>query len=420
MPRRALGLTARQVATIAAPGFYAAGGAPGLYLQVTGGARSWIYRYQVAGRRRDMGLGPAGAVSLAEARDKALAARRAILAGADPIEARRRERQAVQLGAAKAMSFKECAERYINANRAAWKNPVHAKQWPATLAAYVYPVLGALPVQAIDTALVMQVIEPIWTAKAETASRVRGRVETILDYAKARGWRDGENPARWRGHLDMLLPAPSKAKRAARQTTGRQEHHAALPYVEVAAFLAELRQQDGGGAKALEFAILTAARTGEVLGARWDEFNLAERLWTIPAGRMKAGREHRVPLGDAALTLLDRMAAMRTGDFVFPGAQAGRPLSNMSMLMALRRIGRADLTTHGFRSTFRDWAAERTNFPAEVAEMALAHAVGDKVEAAYRRGDLLDKRRQIMAAWARFCDAPPTASAAVVPIRRGA
>ena len=252
-------------------------------------------------------------------------------------------------------------------------------------------------------------VEPIWTTKPETASRVRGRIESILDWATARGYRAGENPARWRGHLENLLPKKTKVRRV--------EHHASLPYSEISTFVAELRTQEGIAAHALEFAILTAARTGEVIGARWDEINIAQGLWMVPAERMKAGKEHRVPLSDTALAILERLRETREGNFVFPGSRAGRPISNMAMLMLLRRMGRGDLTAHGFRSSFRDWAAERTTFPAEVAEMALAHTVSDKVEAAYRRGDLFQKRRQLADAWARFCDTAPAAGQ-VVPIRK--
>jgi integrase len=390
-----------------APGLHAAGGAPGLYLQVTAGAgRSWVYRYQRAGKRRDMGLGPLDAVSLAEARYRAQEARKLVLEGKDPIESRRLARMASELDAAKAMSFRQCAEAYIAAHRAGWRNPVHAKQWPSTLEMYVYPVFGALPVGAVDVGLVMKAIEPIWEPKPETASRVRGRIESILDWATARGYRRGENPARWRGHLENLLPKKTKVRRV--------EHHAALPYAEIAAFVAALRDQEGIAARALEFAILTCARTGEVIGARWGEINIAERLWTIPAARMKAGKEHRVPLSDAAMAIVEKLAAIRTGDYLLPGASVGRPLSNMAMLALLRRMGRADLTVHGFRSAFADWCAERTNFLGEVREMALAHAVGDKVEAAYRRGDLFAKRRQLAEAWARYCTNAPVA--AVVPL----
>jgi integrase len=254
----------------------------------------------------------------------------------------------------------------------------------------------------------MKAIEPIWTAKPETASRVRGRIESILDWATARGYREGENPARWRGHIENLLPKKTKVRQV--------EHLAALPYREIGTFMEELRQQDGTAAHALEFAILTAARTGEVIGALWNEINVPEKLWTIPAGRMKAGKEHRVPLSSAALAIVEKMAALRSGEFVFPGGKAGRPLSNMAFLMLLRRMGRYDLTAHGFRSSFRDWAAECTGFPAEVAEMALAHAVGDKVEAAHRRGDLFQKRRQLAETWAKFC-ASASIVGRVVPLR---
>jgi integrase len=308
------------------------------------------------------------------------------------------------------------------AHQGGWRNPKHAAQWPATLGTYVYPVMGDLPVDAIDTALVMKVLEPIWQTKPETASRVRGRIEAVLDWAKAADYRNGENPARWRGHLQNLLMKPSSAAKAARRSKGRSEHHAALPYREIGAFIAELRQQEGVAARALEFAILTAGRTNEVLGARWEEFT-DERIWTVPAERMKGAKEHRVPLSRPALAIVKKMEQSRDGDFVFPGDNPGRPLSNMSMLMLLRRMGRGDLTAHGFRSTFRDWAGDCTDFPREVAEMALAHTLGDKVEAAYRRGDGFQKRRVLAEAWAMFCgEAKPEPAdedvAKVVPLRR--
>jgi integrase len=403
-------LSAMAVTQAKRRGYYGDGG--GLFLQVsTGGAKSWVFRFKEGGRLREMGLGPTHTVSLAEARQKALECRKMRLDGHDPIEARKAERTKARLDAAKVMTFEACAARYIAAHKAGWKNDKHAAQWPATLSTYVHPVFGSLPVQAVDVGLVMKAIEPIWTAKPETASRVRGRIESILDWATARGYRQGENPARWRGHLENLLPKKTKVRRV--------EHHAALPYPEIAAFIAELRQQDGVAARALEFAILTAARTGEVIGAQWDEINITERLWAIPAARMKGGREHRVPLSDAALAIVETLREIRQGDFVFPGSRMGRPISNMAMLMLLRRMGRGDLTAHGFRSSFRDWAAERTTFPAEVAEMALAHAVSDKVEAAYRRGDLFLKRRQVSDAWARFCAAAP-APGRIVPLRQPA
>jgi integrase len=399
-------LTARSVQTQKVPGLYADG--DGLCLQVApGGSKSWIFRFQRDGRRRELGLGGVAAVSLAEARDAAADARRVLAAGNDPIETRRAERTKAEVAAVKAVSFKEAADRYIAAHKAGWRSVKSQAAWEGTIAAYVDPVFGPLPVQAVDVGLVLQAIEPIWSTKSETASRVRGRIEAILDWATARGYRHGENPARWRGHLENLLPRPSKVRRV--------EHLAALPYPEIGTFLIELRQQGGIAARALEFAILTAARTGEAIGARWDEFNLAERLWTVPAERMKGAREHRVPLSDAALAIVENMAKIRLGDFVF-GASAHRPISNMAMLMLLRRMGRADLTVHGFRSTFRDWAAERTSVTAEVAEMALAHAVADAVERAYRRGDLFQKRRQLAEQWAKFCAAPPSAGS-VVPLR---
>jgi len=403
-------LTALAITQAKRRGYYGDGG--GLFLQVSAtAAKSWVFRFKEDRRLREMGLGPTHTVSLAEARQKALDCRKARLDGRDPIEARRAERMHAKLDAAKAMTFVACAERYIASHKAGWRNPKHAAQWPATLGTYVYPVFGSLPVQAVNVGLVMKAIEPIWVQKPETAGRVRGRIESVLDWATARGYREGENPARWRGHLENRLPKKSKVRRV--------EHHAALPYADIAAFIAELRQQEGVAARALEFAILTAARTGEVIGAKWDEIDLSERLWVVPAERMKAGKEHRVPLSDATLAILEGIQKSRQGDHIFPGGKAGRPISNMAMLMLLRRMGRGDLTAHGFRSSFRDWAAERTTFPAEVAEMALAHTVGDKVEAAYRRGDLFEKRRQLSDAWARFCTAVQAAGQ-VMPIRKSA
>jgi integrase len=391
---------------------YADGG--GLYLQVSHNGASWIYRYMIAGRAREMGLGPLALYGLSEARAKALDARKLRHEGIDPIEARRAARMQARLDAAKAVTFSQCAEAYIKAHRAGWRNDKHAAQWEATLATYADPIIGALPVQSIDTSFVMKVIEPLWATRPETASRLRGRVEVVLDWAAARGYRTGENPARWRGHLDKLLPARSKVRKV--------EHHAALPYAELPGFLVALRDQEGVAARALELTILTAARTGETIGATWGEINWTDNLWTIPEMRMKGGKEHRVPLCDRALTILREM---KPADdipnaaelFVFSGGKPGRPLSNMAFLMLLRRMSRGDLTVHGFRSSFRDWAAERTSFPSEVAEMALAHVVGNKVEAAYRRGDLFDKRRRLMGAWAEFLSKAPAGVARVVPLR---
>jgi integrase len=411
MARAQKRLSARTVDSLKKPGLHADG--LGLYVHVSpSGAKSWIFRWRRGGRLRDMGLGPVHTISLAEARDRAAAARKLAYDRLDPIAERRERRESAKLEAARAMTFEDCAKAYIAAHKAGWRNPKHAAQWPATLESYVYPIMGDLPVQAVDVGLVMRAIEPIWTTKPETASRVRGRIESVLDWATARGHRQGENCARWRGHLENLLPKKSKVRRV--------EHHPALAYAELAAFMAELRQQEGVAARALEFAVLTAGRTGEVLGARWDELDLAERVWTIPGDRMKAGREHRVPLSEAAMAIVKQLAKVREGDFVFAGARSGRPLSNMSMLMLLRRMGRPDLTIHGFRSSFSDWAAERTNFPAEVREMALAHVVGDKVEAAYRRGDLFQKRRQLAQAWGAFCSMPSAPKGNVVSLRRAA
>lgn len=387
-------LTALAVTRATEKGMYADGG--GLYLHVSAnGAKSWIYRFMLDKRPREMGLGGTNTVSVAEARDMALECRKLRRDGIDPIEARKGRRQRAQLDDAKSMTFRECAERYIAAHKAGWRSPKSLAAWEGTLSSFVYPVVAKLPVQAIDTALVMKAIDPIWATKPETAGRVRGRIESILDYAAVRGWREGENPARWRGHLQKLLPKKTKVRAV--------EHHPALPFAELPAFAETLRQENGTAARALEFAIATAARTGEVIGARWGEIDLAGKLWTIPGARMKGGREHRVPLSDAALAVIGTLPQGGRDDYLFAGGKSNRPLSNMAMLALLRRMKRTDLTVHGFRSTFRDWAAERTSFQNEVIEMALAHAVGDKVEAAYRRGDLFDKRRRLMEAWAAYC-----------------
>lgn len=373
----------------------------GLYLQVTGaGAKSWIYRFSLAGKAREMGLGSLAAVSLSEARIKASECRRLREEGVDPIEARKARRLHAALDAAKTLTFKEAAASYIASHRMGWRNAKHAGQWENTLSTYAEPVIGALSIQSIDTTLVLKVLEPIWKAKSETASRLRGRIEAILDWAKVRGLRQGENPARWRGHLDHLLPARSKVRRV--------KHHAALPYSELPNFILQLRAQERVAARALEFTILTAARTGDTIGAVWDEFSASDNLWIVPAERMKAGKEHRVPLSARALAILSEAESARTSacNYLFPGGKAGKPLSNMAMTEVLRRMGRGDITVHGFRSTFRDWAAERTDFPSEVVEMALAHAVGNKVEAAYRRGDLFEKRHRLMTEWAAYCKRP--------------
>jgi integrase len=406
MARTTERLTALKVARAKTPGMYADGG--GLYLQVTEGGASWIYRYMLDKRPREMGLGPLALFGLSEARAKALDARRLRHEGVDPIEARRATRAQMRLDAAKAMTFQQCAESHIKWQRAGWRNGKHAAQWEATLATYASPIIGALPVQAVDTALVLKILEPIWVAKPATASRLRGRIEAVLDWAKARGYRQDENPARWRGHLDKLLPVKVRAVK----------HYAALPYAELSGFLAGLREHQGIAARALEFTILTAARTGETIFARWSEFDLLNKTWTVPAARMKAGREHRVPLSAGALAILEEMQVHSQADnsFVFPGSKPGKPLSNMAFLMLLRCMDR-ELTTHGFRSSFRDWVAERTTFPSEVAELALAHAVRNPVEAAYRRSDMFEKRRRLMQQWATFCTTAPAEHGRVVPLR---
>jgi integrase len=400
-------LTAVKVAKARIPGML--GDGKGLWLRIApGGSKSWVFRFMLAGRSREMGLGSVDDVTLAEARELARECRKLCTQGIDPIETRRARRAALRLESARAMTFEECATAYIAAHEVGWKNTKHAKQWRQTLKASVYPVFGSLPAQAVDVGLVMKAVEPIWIEKPETAARIRSRIEAVLDWATARGYRQGENPARWKGHLKNLLPAKTKLRRV--------EHLAALPYAEIGDFVTQLRQRDGIDARALEFAILTAARAGEVLRATWDEIDLGAPHWTISAERMKADREHRVPLSDRALEILLDMQKFREGALVFLGGRVGRPLSHMAMLRVLRAMGRDDVTAHGFRSSFRDWAAECTNFPREVVEMALAHTIESKVEAAYRRGDLFEKRRLLMAAWARYCAAPVRGAADIVPL----
>jgi integrase len=390
------------------PGLYADG--LGLYLQVSsGGAKSWIFRYMLAGRPRKMGLGSVHTVSLKLAREKAGEQRLKLLDATDPIEQRKAERMEKLAASATMLTFKQAAEAYIKAHRSGWSNIKHAAQWTATLETYVYPMFGDLAVSRVDVGLVLKALEPIWTTKPETATRVRGRIESILDWATARGYRQGDNPARWRGHLDKLLPARSKVAKV--------QHHAALPYGEIGGFVATVRAMEGVSPKALEFAILTATRTGETVGARWSEIDTDNALWTIPADRMKAKKEHRVPLSERALEILASLPREKGSDHVFIGDKPGKSLSNMSLLMTLRRMKRDDLTTHGFRSTFRDWAAEQTAYPNELLEMALAHTVSDKTEAAYRRGDMFEKRRRLMEDWAGYCATTKRGVSNVTPIR---
>jgi integrase len=379
-------------------GYYADGG--GLYLQVSGtGSKSWVFRFRQRsdGRLREMGLGSLQTISLVEARDAATVCRKQLRDGADPIAARNSGRMALAAEqVSRAMTFKDCSEGFIAAHKVAWRNEKHAKQWDATLTRYAEPVFGSRSVKDINITLVMQVLDPIWNEKRETAKRLRGRIEKVLDWATAKGYREGENPARWKGLIDRLVPSHNKIAKV--------KHHAALPYTDLPEFMMALRAQNGIAAAALEFAILTAARTAEVIGATWSEFNLEKRVWTIPENRMKAGRGHRVPLSQPAIGLLRRMEHLRNGDAVFPSQRKGYHLSNMALLYALKQMGRSGLTAHGFRSTFRDWVAECTETSREVAEMALAHSIASAVEAAYRRGELFEKRRLLMAAWADYCD----------------
>jgi integrase len=377
MARTTHRLTAIKIASLKGKGLYPDGN--GLYLRITEtGTKGWIYRYAVDGKARDMGLGPIGVMSLAKAR-----------AVADEV---------------------------------GWRNATHRQQWTSTLATYVYPKIGSYPVSTVDTALVLEVLQqsvqirdgktvPLWHGKSETASRVRGRIESVLNWAKARGYRDSvsTNPAAWRGHLDQLLAAPSKIRRV--------QHHPALPYGEVPAFMRRLRQRVGIGPCALEFTILTVSRVGEVLGARFEEIDINARLWTVPANRMKSGRAHRVPLSPRAIEIIREMSAVRVSEFVFPGMKREKPITDRALLMLLRGMDYGHVVTHGFRSTFRDWAAESTSFPNHVVEMALAHTVSDKVEAAYRRGDLFEKRRKLMEVWATYCGHTPI-SAEVVSLKR--
>jgi integrase len=407
MAKKVERLSALAVAKANEPGLYPDGA--GLYLRVgRGGAKSWAFRFMLNRKAREMGLGGLTKVSLADARRKATDARRLLADGLDPLTAKSERTAAQRVEAARSMTFDQCAEAYIRVHEASWRNPKHRQQWRNTLATYVTPVFGSLPVADIHVAMVMKVVEPLWSAKPETANRLRGRIETVLDWAKARGYRAGENPARWRGHLDQLLPKKSKIRKV--------RHHPALPYDELGAFMKTLQGQPGTAAAALEFLILTAGRTNEVIGARWLETDAEQGVWNVPAERMKGGRDHRVPLSSAALAVLKRMQGLG-GEFVFRGPKADRPLSNMAMLTLLGRMGRGDITAHGFRSTFRDWAAERTNFSNEVIEMALAHAIDDKVEAAYRRGNLFDKRRRLMDAWAEFCSKPAASRSEVISLR---
>lgn len=402
-------LSVRAVETKKLPGLFCDGG--GLYLQIaTGGAKTWIFRYRspITKKLRYMGLGSLRAVGLVEARARATAQRNLLSQGLDPIQARDEVAKQKAQSAAKSISFAECAENYIRSHRVGWKNKKHGEQWTSTIETYCNPVFGKVPVQDVDTELVLKALEPIWSRIPESASRLRGRIEVILDWAKARGYRQGENPARWKGHLKQLLPTLARKNRV--------RHYPALPYEQIGDFMALLRSQNSIGALALEFTILTAARSNEVFGATASEFDLEKGFWTVSADRMKAGREHKVPLSPRSLEIARKMLELKA-DYLFPGRRQGTRLSPMTMTAVLKRMGHNDITVHGFRSTFRDWAAEQTNFAREVCEMALAHTILNKVEAAYRRGDLLEKRRKMMDTWAEFISGP-SAKAQAIPIRR--
>lgn len=387
-------LSARGVATSTKTGLYSDGG--GLYLQVSrSGSKSWIYRFMMNRKVRDMGLGSVLDFTLAEAREKARDCRRLVHEGIDPIEERNERRHNNVARQNSSRTFKDCAEEYLRVHSPAWKNKKHIQQWENTLTTYAYPRLGKLPVQKITTEHVTAALLPIWTVKTETATRLRGRIERILDWATVQSLLEGANPARWKGHLDNVLPAPNKLKKV--------KHFSALPYADLPDFLRKLQTQQSVSAAALTFLILTASRSGEVRLAIWSEIDLAKRVWTIPADRMKAGREHTIPLCNEAIQIIERMQPLHQSPYVFSGISPGRPMSDMTLTKCLRRMEYPDITVHGFRSSFRDWAGETTNFGRDVIEAALAHQLKDKTEAAYYRSNLLDKRRLLMRAWEQFC-----------------
>lgn len=419
MPKKAAELSPLAVNRLTTPGFHFVGGVAGLALQVLpSGGRSWVLRARVGDKRRDMGLGGFPDVPLADARDKARKARDKIRDGVDPIEEARAARDLLKLAQSNAVPFERAAIAYIETHEPGWSNAKHSQQWRNSLVTHAYPQIGDMLVRDIELTHILSVLEPLWRTKTETATRVRARIEKVLDWSTTKGYRQGLNPARWKGHLDNLLPSPGKIT--------KEVHLAALPVNQVGAFMQELRAHTGNGAKALEFGILTATRSGEIRGTTWSEIDLEEALWTIPKERMKMKREHRVPLSTAAVELLRAQLKIpgtdvdlpepKPTDLVFPSPRGG-VLSDGTLNAVIKRMS-VPVVQHGFRSTFRDWAAELTNYPTHVAEMALAHAIGDKVEAAYRRGDLLDKRRQMMDDWAAFCAMAEPASNNVVPLRK--
>lgn len=408
MGRKAEELGALAVSRLKTPGVHFVGGVAGLAMQIEPtGSRSWILRYMIAGRRRDMGLGGFPDVTLAGARDLAREARAKIKNGVDPIEDGRRARSELKAQRAKNVTFKTCSEDYIEAHSPSWRNAKHRAQWCTSLETYAYPHFGDLLVRDVEVPHILAALKPIWSTKTETATRVRGRIESVLDWATAQEYRAGPNPARWKGHLSHMLAAPRRV--------AKREHLKALPIDAMGAFLQTLRAVPDLSARALEFGILTAARPGETRGAVWEEIDLKAGVWHIPADRMKAHKEHRVPLSPRAVALLEALPKFTDTNLVFPSPR-GKVMSDMTLTALMRRMG-AEAVPHGFRSTFRDWAAERTAYPGDMAEMALAHTIADKVEAAYRRGDMFEKRRRMMADWAEFCDKVAPTGGQVVPMR---
>ena len=397
MAKIAKELTAMAVSKLKAEGAYAVGGVPGLQLQILGASRAWVLRFVLNDKRRRMGLGSYPAVSLAEARDRARLARSLIRSGIDPIDQRTSNKETIVAAAAKSLTFAKAAEKFIAAHEDSWSNAKHRLQWVSTIGTYANPIIGQLPVAAIEQRHILQILNPIWRSKTETASRLRGRIEQVLNWAKVQGLRDGPNPARWRDHLDLLLPAPEKVSPV--------KHLAAVPLAEAKLMWQLICGTGGMGAQALQLQILTAGRSGEARGARWSELDLESAVWVIPKERMKAKREHRIPLPRQAVELLRKQPRIVGAELVFPSSR-NTPLSDMTLTAVMRRLKRTEVP-HGWRSTFRDWVGDCTDYPSELAEIALAHSVGSKVEQAYRRGDMLEKRRPLMQEWADFLTQTP-------------
>lgn len=397
MAKIAKELTAMAVSKLKGEGAYAVGGVPGLQLQILGASRAWVLRFVLNDKRRRMGLGSYPAVSLAEARDRARLARSLIRSGIDPIDQRASNKETIVAAAAKSLTFAKAAEKFIAAHEDSWSNAKHRLQWVSTIGTYANPIIGQLPVAAIEQRHILQILNPIWRSKTETASRLRGRIEQVLNWAKVQGLREGPNPARWRDHLDLLLPAPEKVSPV--------KHLAAVPLAEAKLMWQLICGTGGMGAQALQLQILTAGRSGEARGARWSELDLEGAVWVIPKERMKAKREHRIPLPRQAVELLRKQPRIVGAELVFPSSR-NTPLSDMTLTAVMRRLKRTEVP-HGWRSTFRDWVGDCTDYPSELAEIALAHSVGSKVEQAYRRGDMLEKRRPLMQEWADFLTQTP-------------